>query len=288
MAMKQLKNKRALVTGVASGIGQAIAIALADQGTHLVLIDIDGDGLAKTAAATRQRGVETVTFQCDLADMKHVEACAEATLAGGHSLDILINNAGIAYYGPTEEMTNAQWAHVLNLNLQAPTQLIRAFLPTLKSRDESHILNVVSVGGLVAGSKMAAYNTTKFALLGLSESLRAELRGDGVGVSAICPGFTKTAIFDNSHNQQGGRGIRRPPAWMMTTPEAVAYAAVKAIRRNDPLVVITPLAKVLWLLKRMAPRTFARALGWRFNRPKSARRIALREQPHSRSEKKAA
>lgn len=285
--MKQLKAKRAMVTGVKSGIGRAIALALADEGTHLVLIDIDGDGLAKTSELARQRGVEVIAFQCDLADMKQVQACAGEILANGRSLDILINNAGVAYYGPTDRMTSEQLTQVLDLNLHAPIQLIRAFLPTLKSRGESHILNIVSVGGLVAGSKMAAYNASKFGLLGFTESLRAELRGHGVGVSAICPGFTKTAIFDNSHNAQGGRGIRRPPKWMMSAPEAVAHAAVKAIRRNDPLVVITPLARALWLLKRMLPRTFARLLGMRFNRRKSARPVEPREQ-QSQSEKKAA
>jgi len=220
--------------------------------------------------------------------MKQANACADATLANGRSLDILINNAGVGYYGPTVDMTSEQWAHIITVNLHAPIQLIRAFLPTLKSRGDAHIVNIVSVGGRVAGSKMAAYNTTKFGLMGLTESLRAELKSHGVGVSAVCPGFTKTSIFDNSHNAHGGRGIRRPPSWMMTTPKVVANATVKAIRRNDPLIVITPLARVLWLLKRLLPKTFARLQGMRFNRPKSGRRVESQRKQESLSETKAA
>src|ERR1041385_1414131 len=128
--MKVIRGRRALVTGAANGIGRAIALALAEEGADLFLIDIDGDNLSAVAMGALADGVEVATCVCDLAESAQVsDAVARVRQWGG--LNILINNAGLAYYGPTHLMTDAQWDRIMTVNLLAPVQLVRALLPAL-------------------------------------------------------------------------------------------------------------------------------------------------------------
>lgn len=168
-------------------------------------------------------------------------------MEGSQSLDILINNAGIAWYGPTEQMPTSEWDRLLQINLLAPIQLTRALLPMLLSQPEAHILNVCSIAGLVAGRKLNAYHTSKFGLVGFSEALRAEFAPRGLGVTALCPGLVQTPLL------QKAAPSKRLPAWACASPEAIAQQAIKAIRRNRGLVLVTPMARLLWLLKRLSP-----------------------------------
>ena len=177
--------------------------------------------------------------------MKDTIEAVERTWQG---LDILVNNAGIAHYGPTEKMTDRQLRRLLAVNLYAPVQLTRGLLPLLLQRPEAHILNVCSVAGLVAGPKLAAYHASKFGLVGFSESLRAEFGPRGVGVTAICPGLVRTNIFQSTSTS--GKSLPKIPYWLSTSPEKVASRAIRAIRRNEGLVVITPLAHFLCMFKR--------------------------------------
>jgi short-subunit dehydrogenase len=256
--MRSLKGKRALVTGAASGIGREIANELAGLGPHLYLVDMDREGAERTARDIRRKGVSVFVDTCDLADPDQISACLRRLLERWQYLDIVVNNAGVAYFGPTDSMTAKQRDRLLATNLLGPVQLVHELLPTLKARDESHILNVASMCGLVGGNKLAVYSASKFGIQGFSESLRVEVARFGVGVTSICPGFTRTRIFDNGLNSQGGRGIRKPPKWVTTSPTAVARRSVRAIKLNEPLVVITPLAKAWWFAKRL----FSRALFW--------------------------
>jgi short-subunit dehydrogenase len=154
-------------------------------------------------------------------------------------------------------MTVAQWDWVLAVNLLAPIQLTRELLPTLLARQEAHIVNVCSVLGLVAIPRFTAYQTSKFGLVGFSESLRAEYTCRGLGVTALCPGFVRTNMFQARSDGRHGKLMRPAPAWMYTSPERVAARVIKAIRRNQGLVPVTPLARFLWLVKRLTPRLWA-------------------------------
>ena len=175
--MKIIRKKKALVTGAASGIGRAIALALATEGADLYLVDVDRKRLALTASDARRYGRVVVTDVRDLSDPKQVTAVAVAVLSTWGQLNILVNNAGTAYYGPTHEMTKDQWDKILSLNLLTPIQLVRELLPTLSAQDEANIVNLCSVCGLVPMRKGAAYQTTKFGLVGFSAALRAEYGG---------------------------------------------------------------------------------------------------------------
>jgi short-subunit dehydrogenase len=166
---------------------------------------------------------------------------------------VLVNNAGVAYYGPTHRMTASQCERVLAVNLLAPIQLTRELLPALLERPEAHVLNVCSIAGLVASGRLAAYHVSKFGLVGFSESLRAEYGSRGLGVTALCPGLVKTALFQTAMHNPRKKPLPKPPDWACTSPECIARRAVRAIRRNEGLVVVSPMARALWCFKRVAP-----------------------------------
>lgn len=275
--MREIRGKRALVTGAAAGIGRAVALRLARQGCHLYLLDIDTDGLAQTAAAAARCGVEVVAEHCDVSRPEAISAANRALLSRWGGLDILVNNAGVAYYGPTEEMTALQWDWLLAINLLAPIQFVRELLPVLKLRPESHIVNVASMWGLVPMGRFTAYNVSKFGLVGLSLSLRAEYGRQGVGVSTICPGFVRTNLFRSAPCGHAGRKTPEPPRLLSTSPEHVADKIVAAIYRDQRMVVITPAARFLYALHRFAPAAidFLQRLG---RRRRIARKAALLEE----------
>lgn len=251
--MRKLAGKRALVTGAASGIGRAIALKLAEKGTHLLLLDIDDPGLANVVAETRKSAVEVTARHCDITQTNQLEAVVNLALDRWRGVDILVNNAGITYYGPTPHMSAKEWEQLLEVNLRAPVQLTSMLLPSLLARPEAHVLNVCSALGLIGMPKVAAYCTSKFGLVGYSESLRAECGRLGLGVTALCPGFVTTNLFRNAVSATGGREVKSPPRWACTTPERVARAAVKAIQRDRRLVVVEPVARVMYAVKRFTP-----------------------------------
>jgi 3-oxoacyl-[acyl-carrier protein] reductase len=251
--MKVIRGKRALVTGAASGIGRAMTLALAREGADLYLLDIDESGLANVAVEARGLGVRVTTVTCDLACPGVARSAADELLRVWGGLDILINNAGTSYHGNTDTMSDEQWDRVLALNLHSPLQLTRRLLPALLSSGDAHVVNVCSVLGLVAVPRFTAYQTSKYGLVGFSESLRAEYTSRGLGVTALCPGFVQTNIFRAMVDGTGGRPMRAPPRLFMASPEQVAARAIRAIYRNHGVVPVTFLANLMWRLKRWLP-----------------------------------
>lgn len=251
--MREIRGKRALITGAASGIGRAIALEFARQGIHLYLVDVNAGGLAEVAAEARFHGIEVVTRECDVSEPAQITATVNAVLCTWGGLDILVNNAGITYYGRTEEMSAAHWDRLLQINLHSHAQFTRELLPSLLARREGHVLNVCSMFGLLAMPKLTAYCTSKYAMVGFSEALRVEYGREGLGVTALCPGFVATNLFASAPVPDNGKGPKIPPRIFCTTPEKIARTAVRAIRRNRRLVVVEPFAKVLTTVKRFTP-----------------------------------
>ena len=279
--MRNLQGKKALITGAASGIGRALALALAHAGADLYLLDIDEENLAETAREAQASGGAVKTLVCDLTQSAAISAAVSAVLAEWGALNILVNNAGIAHYGATHEMSAAQWERLMSLNLLAPIQLTRALIPTLLAQDEAHVLNICSIFGLVPLRRGAAYQVSKFGLVGLSVALRAEY-GRDLGVTALCPGFVRTALLDTLASDDSGNPRSLVPDWLAARPEKVAAIAIRAIRTNRALVVITPLARFIWWIARLAPgrlscwlaRRSPRLVGWLANPPWRGKRAA--------------
>jgi len=166
--MRSFRGKKALVTGAASGIGRAIAIALAKEGANLWLLDIDEQGLPLIAREAESHGVNVVTSVCDLADPEQITASIDSVLSQWGDLNILVNSAGIAHYGPMHLTTGEQWQRILSVDLLAPIQLVRALFATLAAQDDAHILNICSMFGLFPFRKLSAYQTSKFGLVGFT------------------------------------------------------------------------------------------------------------------------
>ena len=254
--MRSLRGKRALVTGAASGIGRAIALALAAEGMHLCLLDINQARLKRASNRIRRVGGQTLEIVCDLADSTAIDHSLDRALDEWPQFDLLVNNAGVAYRRGVAEMPAVEWNRLLAVNLHAPIHLCRRMLPLLLSRPEAHILNVGSVLGLRGFSKLAAYSTSKFGLVGFSQALRDEFAGSQLGVSLVCPGMVRTSMTRTLAGTGGrNRGVRWP-RWLCTSPQAVARKSILAIRRNQAMAVVSPLAQLIWRTQRFAPWLF--------------------------------
>jgi NAD(P)-dependent dehydrogenase (short-subunit alcohol dehydrogenase family) len=251
--MRKIRGKTALITGAAGGIGRAITMRLAREGARLYLVDLDAEALTDVVDEARLRGVDAVGRVCDVSDGRQISAAVEHVLGKWGGVDILVNNAGVTYYGRTHHMPAEHWDRLVAINLLAPIQFTRELLPTLLSRGEAHVLNVASILGLVGLSRVAAYSTSKFGLVGFSESLRAEFVRQGLGVTAICPGLVDTNLFASALRPPGMKEPKIPPRWLLATPETVADRAIRAIYRNRAVVVVQPYARMLHLLKRWMP-----------------------------------
>jgi len=267
--LRDFRGKNALITGAASGIGRAIALALAQEGANLWLVDKNEMGLTKTVQLAKEFEVKVSWTVCDLANPSQVTACVEAVLSTWGCLNVLVNNAGEIQYGRIHQITSEDWDRIIATNLLAPMQLVRELLPTLATQDDAHILNVCSVFGLVPFRKIGAYQASKFGLVGFSQALRSDYFRHGLGVTALCPGFVQTPLLSNL--EQTSHHI---PTWMCATAEEVARTALTAMRRNRGLVVTTPVARFAWWLTRLFLSLTDRLAcgGWRRKerwRPKS-------------------
>lgn len=252
-----------LVTGAASGIGRATAIAFAATGANLVLTDVDGSGLEATCEDVWALGRDCLARPADVSNGKAVDYFAE-WVHGEMSvpaLDVLVNNAGTGHPGAFLDTPIEAWERVLRVNLLGTVNACRAFLPSmLHAGGKRRIVNVASLAGVVAAPNMSAYAAAQHAVVGFGESLGLELRLSGaeLGVSTVCPAMVGTRIDDTVDEARGQRWTRhRPPC--SVTPEVVADAIVQAVRRERELVLIGPFATPLRGLRGLS-RRLAQAL----------------------------
>ena len=174
--MKQLRDRVALVTGGGSGIGRGMALAFADSGMHVVIADIEEDAARKVAGEVEQRGVRSLPVQVDVTDRAAVEALAERSFAELGAVHVLCNNAGVAVFGPLDQMSDEDWRFVLSVNLEGVVHGLQAFLPRMRELEgEKHVVNTASGAGLIAFPTLGVYTATKYAVVGISETLRADV-----------------------------------------------------------------------------------------------------------------
>ncbi len=186
--MKELNGKVAVVTGGGSGIGSGICRALAAEGVHLVVSDIDVEAAERLAGTIREGGGKSIGVATDVAQRGAVEELATRTLSEFGGVDIVCNNAGVLAGGPMLESTEDDWQWVLSVNLMGVVHGSQVFAPILLERGAGHIVNTASVGGFLSFPNLATYCTSKFAVVGFSEALYMEIVPRGVAVSILCPG----------------------------------------------------------------------------------------------------
>ena len=256
----------AAVTGAASGIGEALAHALAGRGSDLVLVDRDADRLEAVAAAIRAThpARKLGTYVVDLADDEATRALG-AALAGEHpEITLLVNNAGVALGGRFDQVTLEEFDWVLAINFRAPVRLTHALLPTLKAHPGSHLVNLSSIFGIVAPPGQAAYAASKFAVRGFTEAVRHELAADGVGVTVVHPGGIRTRIAENARTGSGvdpaelEEGKKQFAKLLRIPPETAAARIVRAIERRKPRLLIGASAKIPDAVARLLPGSYWR------------------------------
>jgi short-subunit dehydrogenase len=252
-----LHGRRVLLTGASSGIGRALALCLAAQGTRLVLASRDRGKLAGLAEEVRQRGGEAVVVPTDVTDRAqrtHLLQEARAALGG---LDVLINNAGVGAMGFFAEATEERLRRIFEVNFFACTELTRAALPVLRQGRQPMVVNIASVLGRRAIPGCTEYCASKFALVGWSEGLRAELAGEGIHVLVVCPGSIETSFRDNLLESRLRFGYYRRKRM---SAERCAELIVQAVRARRHEVVITGRAKAVVWLNRLFPWLLDRVL----------------------------
>lgn len=251
--MRSFRGKKALITGAASGIGRAIAMALAKEGTSLWLLDIDEAALSSTAREAERHGVDVVTSVCDLADPEQITTVVDSVRLTWSDLNILVNSAGIIHYGPMHLLTGDQWQRIISVNLLAPIQLIRGLLTTLAAQDDAHIVNICSMFGLFPFRKLIAYQTSKYGLVGFTLALRGEYQRFDFGVTAVCPGLVQTPLINHIERSEPKKPPLVLPIFLCTSADKVAARTLIAMRKNKGLVLIAPAAKIAWWLMRLSP-----------------------------------
>jgi NAD(P)-dependent dehydrogenase (short-subunit alcohol dehydrogenase family) len=260
MDVRNLSGKTVLVTGAASGIGRESALAFARRGAHLFLGDVNPAGLDETATAIRALGRTVQTRVVNVAEREPMRAWAAEVHATVDAVDILMNNAGVGLGGGALHTTLEDWDWIVGINLFGVIHGCHFFVPRMVARGRGgHVVNVASAAAFVATQTLAAYSTTKYAVLGLSEALRDELAPHGIGVTAVCPGMINTAITATTPL----RGPDATPEMRQRIvdlyrrrnygPERVAENVLRAVQRNRAVAPIAVEAWAMYYLKRLAP-----------------------------------
>ncbi len=245
--MKELAGKFAFITGAANGIGLGLARALAKEGVHVALADIEREGIERAASEVATLGVRTLALPLDVSDPAAVDAAARQVESEFGRVHICVNNAGISLNcGPAYEITPTQWNWLFGVNVFGAVNGVRAFLPLIKRHgEEGHIVNTASIAGLQVHPALrnGSYSMTKYAVVAFSEALEAELAGSRIGVSVLCPALVTTTINASSRRRPERFGgpfaesrvdiaslVTDQTAW---SPDEVGDRVVHAIRNGE-------------------------------------------------------
>jgi NAD(P)-dependent dehydrogenase (short-subunit alcohol dehydrogenase family) len=263
-------GKLVVITGAGSGIGRATALAFAEKGARVVAADINGETAKRTAELASLLGPPAAAFELDVSSEAAMETFAKRVRDEQGVPDVVVNNAGIGIAGPFLDTSVADWKRILDVNLWGVIHGCRLFGRQMADRGQGgHLVNIASMAAFTPSRLLPAYSTTKAAVWMLSECLRAELAGRGIGVSAICPGLVDTGIstatkfvgLDGAEEGRRQRAAKRMYKKRRFPPELVAREVLRAVEHNLPLVPVTFEAKLGRAVSRVSPglaRLFAR------------------------------
>ena len=249
----------AIITGGASGIGNALGEALAGRGCEVVLADLEGERAENAAAAICLRGLKATAASVDVTDFAAIRKTIDETMRRCGRLDYLFNNAGISITGEVLSHTMEDWDRIVDVNLRGVINGIQAAFPLLASQGFGHIVNTASMRGLVPVPLSVSYGATKAAVISISKSLRAEAASAGVRVSVLCPGVIKTPLLCGGRYHrvlQPELGKLQRENWerfLPMDPHRFARKALRQIARNKPIIIIPSWWRVMWWLDRTSP-----------------------------------
>lgn len=269
--MKTFNNKVAAITGAGSGIGQQLALLLAKAGCHLSLSDVNEAGLAETVAQAKTHGVRVTSRKVDVADREQMKAWAEETVQNHGSVNMIFNNAGVALASTVEGASYEELEWIVNINFWGVVYGTKEFLPHIQKTKDGHIINISSLFGLVAQPTQSAYNATKFAVRGFTESLRQELDLQKSGVSATCvhPGGIRTNIANAARSNNSLKSLGMDPEksvkafnkLLRISPEVAAQTILDAVLADKRRILIGNDAKLLDSIQRVFPKGYQVIMG---------------------------
>ncbi|QFS92064.1 Putative oxidoreductase SadH [Mycobacterium sp. THAF192] len=267
--MSSWYGKVAFVTGGGSGIGAALSAKLVDAGAQVWIADRQFDHAKTLAQRLDASGARAHAVELDVRDPAAVRRAIDAVVDAAGRLDYLFNNAGIGIGGEVDTLTLDDWSDIIDVNLRGVIHGVDAAYPIMIKQGSGHIVNTASMAGLITTSAQAAYSSTKHAVVALSKTLRVEGKTHGVRVSVLCPGVVRTPILtggEYGHNRSISRENQQKlgEALRPMDPDEFADQALRAVMRNQAIIVVPRWWKALWYLERLSPalsmRTAATAL----------------------------
>ncbi|ATB44826.1 SDR family NAD(P)-dependent oxidoreductase [Corallococcus macrosporus] len=254
---------RAVVTGAGSGLGRALCEALARRRARVLVADIHAASAEETALRVTREGGEAHVQVCDVTDPVQVEALADAAERTLGGVDLLVNNAGVVSAGPVGTLSLAEWKRVLDINLWGVIHGCHVFVPRMRRQGSGHILNIASAAGLMYVPDLAAYNVSKAGVVALSETLHAELKPRGIGVTVASPSVFRTNI--GNAGRYADETLRTLAVQMTGTarigPDVIARKLLKAVDARSLYSVPMADARWGWRMRRLFPSLFVRAIG---------------------------
>ena len=247
--MRDLAGKVAVVTGGGSGIGRGMALAFAEAGMHVVLADVDLSAAGTVRAEVEARGPRALVVETDVRRREALVALADRTYAEFGEVHLLCNNAGVVTFGSMDALVDADWQWVLGVNLLGVVHGLQAFLPRMKAQPgPKHVVNTASIAGIIPYEDIGPYVASKYAVVGLSESLRLEGVASALGCTVVCPGNVRTRIVQSARNRHADLGgphdVVNQDVQQLTDagidPEHVGRLVRYAVRENRPYVFTHP------------------------------------------------
>jgi NAD(P)-dependent dehydrogenase (short-subunit alcohol dehydrogenase family) len=264
--MEEFGDKVVLITGAGSGIGRETALQFAELGGKIAVVDLNDQGATETVSMIENKGGKAKAFHCDVSRLDSVEQLADAVEDSLGPVYILMNNAGIGAAGLFVDVKMDTWKKVMEVNVMGVVNGCHVFVPRMIARGHGgHIINTSSAAAFVAAKEMIAYSTSKFAVFGFSESLRAQMAEHNIGVSTICPGLINTAIVANTlfEGEKLEAGAKEKAVALYERrnypPSKVANAIIKATKKNKAVVPVSPEAWIMYWLKRFLPALVRKA-----------------------------
>jgi NAD(P)-dependent dehydrogenase (short-subunit alcohol dehydrogenase family) len=280
---EELRGRTALVTGGSRGLGFLLARTLAREGCQVAICARDSDELERARSSLGSEGGEIFVRRCDVSDQRQVEELVESVAEHFGPVDILVNNAGVIQVGPMQTMTVADFEKAMGVMFWGTVYPTLAVLPSMRERQTGHIVNITSIGGKIGAPRLLPYTSAKFAALGFSEGLHAELASEGIAVTTIMPGFMRTGSHVNAEfhgeEQYGWFALGASLPLISMDARRAAEQIVQAVKRKEAERILSLPANIAVRLHGVFPGVSARLAGVvkRWVLPGADRNVAARE-----------
>jgi NAD(P)-dependent dehydrogenase (short-subunit alcohol dehydrogenase family) len=262
--MKKNSCKKAIITGAACGLGRSLSLALAEEGWRIGIVDINDDDSNATLGEVRRKGGDGEIFCCDVSDLSQVEAMIDHFFTVWGSIDLMVNNAGVATVGDVGSMPINEWTRLINIDLFGVIHGCHVIIPKMKRQGYGYIVNTASAGGVASLPSMSVYNVCKAGVISLSETLKVELAPFNIGVSVICPTFFKSNLINsfNCSNHPFFETTKTGFQKTTITCDMIAHRVIKSLKKGEFYIFPQANAKQVWFTKRLAPSLYLRMLSF--------------------------